>query len=139
MILFVSAVLVFMLVLLFAYLWFTRGGDLGGTNWRLVAYGPENEPILPVNDSTITLEFTSSTELSGSAGCNSYFGVYESGKDSFATESVGMTEMYCMDEALMNQESAYFRALTSARKYELSADRLKLFYNGSALVFEPAP
>ena len=85
-----------------------------------------------LEETEITLKFENKT-LSGSAGCNGYGGGPDSGSYS-ATKSgtleipvVAITEMWCMSpEGVMEQETAYVTALTSAATYVVEGDRLEI-------------
>jgi heat shock protein HslJ len=111
--------------------------SLDGTQWVLVAL--EGEP--PLRGKAPSAEF-SGDQISGSAGCNHYFGTYAVSGDDITISDVARTEMYCMDpEGVMDQEEAFVAALTSAASYRLAGARLELLdATGSViLAFEPPP
>lgn len=106
------------------------GGSLEGTVWVLESY--DGQSVIPGTE--ITAEFAGG-EVSGSAGCNRYFGSYESDKDKLTFSVLGQTEMYCMDpEGAMDQESAFLRLLGGTASYQASGERLELFDAGGASV-----
>ena len=109
---------------------------LDGTQWNLIFY--RKSAVIP--GTQITAQFQNG-EVNGTAGCNSYFGIYQVEGDSISFDQIGMTEMYCMDpEGVMEQETFYLQALAVAQGYEITADgRLTIFLGGhETLTFEPA-
>jgi heat shock protein HslJ len=87
-------------------------GELAGTAWRL-----ENlKGAPPVAGSEVTLEFTEPGKAAGRASCNRYFGSVEVRGEEITFSALGSTMMAC-DEALMNQEQRYLRALEGAVRY----------------------
>ena len=116
------------------------GGDrqsadpLAGTSWRLLFY--RKSTVLEGTETTIHFE---NGEISGSAGCNSYFGMYQINGQNITTSQIGATEMYCDEPAgLWEQEVFFLETLGDAQRYELSEGRLMIFRSdGEALTFEP--
>jgi heat shock protein HslJ len=117
---------------------------LDGTPWRLDSYlNSQGEMVSVLPDSEVTAEFQAG-QVTGSAGCNSYFGSYESDGSSLTLGAIGMTEMYCAPEALMDQEGAYLAALESAASYQIAEGKLQIANadGETALTFsvlEPVP
>jgi heat shock protein HslJ len=68
------------------------GPSLEGRQWVLVTL----EGKLPPTGTAPSAEF-SADQISGSAGCNHYFGTYVVSGGSITISDVGSTEMYCMD------------------------------------------
>jgi heat shock protein HslJ len=96
--------------------------SLEGTQWSLVTLA--GKP--PLAGTEPSAEFTAD-EMSGSAGCNHYFGTYEVSGSDFAIGTVASTEMWCMDpEGVMDQEQAFLAALASVASYRLDGERLEL-------------
>jgi putative lipoprotein len=115
----------------------TGGDELHDTSWLAVQIG--SLPATPGVRSTAAFE---DGQISGSGGCNSYSGTYEAelsaglyggGTDTISIRGIGSTEMAC-DEEVMSQEAAFFDALTSAKSYRLSRDRLEFVGEGGVLV-----
>ncbi len=113
----------------------STGTDLVGTTWRLVEYGPVDNPVAAVMDPPVTATFETGGKLGGMAGCNSYFATYTLDGQSFSTSGVGSTEMACLDEQRMQQETAYLAALQAATALERAGDRLMIDYEGGRLHF----
>ncbi len=114
------------------------GASLAGTQWALLALN--GQP--PVGGTAPTAEF-SETEISGSTGCNHYFGSYEVAGSDLTIGQVGMTEMYCVDpEGVMEQEQAFLAALMSVASYRMTENRLEMLNSTGGVVLEfaaPAP
>ena len=113
------------------------GPSLDGTQWVLVAL--EGEP--PLTGTAPSAEF-SADQISGSTGCNHYFGPYTVSGSDITVGDVARTEIGCTDPAgVMDQEEAFLAALASAASYRLSGARLELLdaTGGVILAFEPPP
>jgi heat shock protein HslJ len=99
------------------------GGDLTGQIWALSELN--NKTLVP--DTGISAQFTSDGKVSGSAGCNQYFGTYSvSGNSIIFPSPMGSTMKMCA-QAVMDQETAYLNALSEAKTYSVKADQLILF------------
>jgi heat shock protein HslJ len=82
------------------------------------------KPLEP--GSAITAQFTSDGQVGGSAGCNRYSGTYTVSRNSISFSSpMASTRMMC-EQAVMDQESAYLKALGDAKTYSASEDELTL-------------
>jgi heat shock protein HslJ len=93
------------------------------TEWVLTSLGDS----APIEGRKITLNFGQAS-LEGSGGCNTYGGSYTAFGDSLRLEGVYWTEMACMEpEGIMEQEQAYFQALSAAATYRLDGDRLEVY------------
>lgn len=108
------------------------GEDFVGSEWRLVSLNA----TAPIGSQPITLIFRNETELGGSAGCNSYFGTYTLMGETFTTSSVGSTMMACMEEGVMEQESAFLQLLNEGGLLARSGDELTLTNASGTLKFE---
>jgi len=110
----------------------TQGGDLEGRSWTLASLAGA-EVI-----GTVTVTFNEG-QLSGSAGCNSYFGSYQLDGQSITIGPMGMTEMFCMDEGVMDQEMAFLAALGQASSFNVEGDSLTIETGAGPLVFVVTP
>jgi heat shock protein HslJ len=111
--------------------------SLEGTHWALVTL--RGEP--PLTGTTPSAEF-SADQLSGSTGCNHYFGTYQVSGSDITISDVARTEMYCADpEGVMDQEDAFVAALASVASYRLTGEQLELLdaTDTAILAFEPPP
>jgi heat shock protein HslJ len=105
--------------------------SLDGTSWTLTAYGDTS----PLPNTTIDITFEGG-ELSGSAGCNHYFGSYETSGNTISISDVSATEMFCTGpEGVMEQETAYLSALSAAKTFQISGGLLQIAGSGDDLTF----
>jgi heat shock protein HslJ len=114
-----------------------NGPALQDTPWTLVTLG--GEP--PLSGTVPSVEF-STDEISGSAGCNTYFGAYTVDGSEITIGDVASTEMWCEEPAgVMDQEQAFLAALRSAAGYRLTGAQLDLLdaTERVILTFEPRP
>ena len=71
------------------------------------------------------ITFAKSGQFFGSTGCNRYFGQYLSeGPDIEVVGNVGMTRMYCHNQA--EQEQLLAREIVKIKKFEVRGNRLTL-------------
>lgn len=112
---------------------FSRTYTLVGTSWRLQSLG--GEAVIATEG--ITLSFDEAGTVSGLGGCNSFGGSYTLADNTILFSPLVSTEMACVDEAIMQQEQAFYEALASLTGYEQDAKQLRLFYGeGQVLVFD---
>jgi len=117
---------------------------LEGTLWKLDGYlNSQGEWVSVLPGTEVTVKFDAG-QVGGSAGCNSYFGPYERSDNSLTFGVIGVTETYCVPEALMDQEGAYLAALESVASYQIADSELWVANaEGETVltfsVLEPAP
>lgn len=117
-----------------------KGGaaDFEDREWVLESYGePGNaQPVLEGSEITATFD-SEIRDVSGSAGCNSYFGDYNVDNGELSILNVGNTEMACLEpEGVMDQEQQYLQLLMLAESYEIEDGKLHITCSdGSVLVF----
>ena len=100
----------------------TNSSSLQGARWVLVTL----EGKSPLTGTAPSAGF-SADQISGSAGCNTYFGTYEVSGSEFSISDLAVTEMWCMEpEGVMDQEMDYLAALSSVATYEINRDTLTL-------------
>ncbi|MCU0482314.1 MAG: META domain-containing protein, partial [Anaerolineae bacterium] len=87
---------------------------LANSEWILVSYGTLDAPVTPIAEAPITLKFADDGTVAGSGGCNSYSSGYTLVDSAITFDAVISTEMACMTDGVMAQESAYYGALASA-------------------------
>jgi heat shock protein HslJ len=106
------------------------GGVITGVVWVLDGLNG----AAPVAGTTITAEFTADGKVAGSAGCNRYSGGYTvSGSGIQFSDALASTMMAC-EQAVMDQESAYFQALAAAKSFTVKDDQLTLKDAGGKVV-----
>src|SRR3954468_16338287 len=98
-----------------------RPSVLTGKIWVLTGL----EGKAPLAGTSITSEFTQAGAVSGSAGCNRYGGTSRPVGRTIRISSISSTEMACRPR-IMAQESAYLKALGSARRYRVDGAKLTL-------------
>ncbi|HOW98315.1 MAG TPA: META domain-containing protein [Kiritimatiellia bacterium] len=109
------------------------------TEWILKSLGPVGAETPIIANSRVELRFACDDTFSGNSGCNSYSGQFSATDAGDITiGQTAMTEMACLDAALMDQEARYIGALTRVTRFEREDDTLRLYYNGGAedLYFE---
>jgi putative lipoprotein len=91
-----------------------------------------------IGGSDVTLEFGEDDFAGGSGGCNSYGTQYQVTNGSVSFGEIESTLIACLEEGVMEQESAYFNALHTVGEFEMMEDELLIRYNdgGSVLIFE---
>jgi putative lipoprotein len=106
--------------------------SLAGTTWRAVSVAG----AAPVAGHEPTLAFADD-KVSGSTGCNQYFGGYTSADGTIALTGVGMTLMGC-DNAIGAIEAKYTQALSAATSVAIDdGGQLLLSGPGGDLLFRP--
>ena len=94
---------------------------LTGKVWVLTALLGKS----PLQGTEVTSEFTASGNVSGTAGCNRYGGRFTSSGRSLRLSSLVSTQMACVT-AIMAQEAAFLKALSSTRSYAVEGATLTL-------------
>jgi len=77
-----------------------------------------------IDRSHLTMRIGADGRISGTAGCNRYFGQVSVTAESIETRAISATRRACYGEALQKQEAGYLRALDSARVWHIGADDL---------------
>lgn len=101
--------------------------DLNGTTWTLLELD-EDQPALA--DTAVTLSFAGD-QLNGSGGCNNYNGSFTLGADNPFVMTIGpvvSTQMACPDP-ILNQETAYLKALQTVNQWGYWIGKLVLYYD----------
>jgi len=107
---------------------------LEGTSWKLIYV----QKHLVTDGITITAAFQDGA-VSGSSGCNSYSGSYETDEKEISFGPLASTLMACMDpDDVMEQESQYLAWLQEAQTFSVTQGELMIFrHDGEALTFVP--
>ena len=108
------------------------GDTLDGTSWELMAYGETK----PIPGTTITATFENG-QMSGSAGCNTYFGSYQLNGDKMWVVDMAMTEMACLEpEGALEQELVFAELMRGAQTFQLANGQLQILgADGEVLTF----
>jgi heat shock protein HslJ len=108
-----------------------------GTTWALDRYKAADGTMTPILPATAVTVLFENGNLTGSAGCNSYFGSYAmEGANGITIGPLGSTLMFCGEPGVMEQETAYLTLLQSAVSYEVSGAQLILSDAGGMPVLE---
>ena len=120
--------------------------QLIGKKWILWSLVSGGQKVLLSDDTRITVQFEDDGEVSGSGGCNTFFGEYQAsgeyqifGKSVEGSEfqmgvggsiyfgPIAQTEMACPDTGRMDREKQFFAALQQVTQFEVTSESLKLF------------
>jgi heat shock protein HslJ len=99
--------------------------------WDLVRYGPVGSEAAVLNDRQVSIDFTSDGKISGSGGCNRYFGGWgflEGTKDAIRIWRTGSTKMAC-EGPIMTQEYRYLEELSRVSTFTTEGKELRLYYD----------
>ena len=106
-----------------------------GTNWTLDSLYTGDAVSSVITGTTITAVFGEDGRVTGSAGCNNYFGSYTATGKSLLIGSTGSTKMNCPGRGIMLQEGSYLASLGKTASYTISGNRLSLAdANGATLL-----
>jgi len=97
------------------------GTDLAGTHWTMTEIN--GQPML--DNAPVTMEFGDS-EVGGKAACNSYFATYTVNGNQLTFDAIGQTEMYCMDEGVMDMETLFLRSLSKTDSFMIDGDQMTI-------------
>ena len=114
---------------------------LDDTKWFLRSYGEQNDLAAIIEDTEITATFNSTkSEVSGSAGCNTYFARYEVAGSNLSIFEMGWTEMACVSpEGIMEQEQEFLSLLANAQSFQADDTTLTVICSeGQTLYFTAA-
>jgi heat shock protein HslJ len=117
-----------------------QGTALSGTRWVLISL--KGEALIEGKE--ITLRFgpgaVGGAAIEGSGGCNTYGGIYTASGESLTLSEMYWTEIGCVEpKGIMEQEQAFFQALSTAATYRIArdagaGDRLELYDEGETRV-----
>jgi heat shock protein HslJ len=96
--------------------------SLVGPDFRLKSIG--GKPV--VEGTTLSAAFSSAGQVSGSAGCNRYFGSARVSPGSLSVGPLASTMMACGRDGVMEQESLYLASLQAATSYTIQGGELRL-------------
>lgn len=100
--------------------------SLAGSSWNVIALNNQTGGVQSVLiDSDPTLIFDEDLGVSGSTGCNNFFGIYSTDGGAIEFSGLGATEMYC--ETTAEQEVWMMTALADATTYSVNSQTLELF------------
>jgi heat shock protein HslJ len=102
--------------------------SLTGTDWRLTRYNNGKQALVsPLRGTEPDLMLGEDGSLQGAGGCNRFRGGYTLNRDWLAFGPIASTRMACPEpDGVMEQESAYLRALETVAKYRIEGGELTL-------------
>jgi heat shock protein HslJ len=103
----------------------------------LESYGEQGNLQAVLAGTRVTATFDSAEdEVTGSAGCNTYFGDYQISGNDLSIPMIANTEMYCLEpEGVMEQENRYLSAMRAAENYQIQNGKLRITAGSRVLVF----
>ncbi len=106
---------------------------LSQTVWQLIEIeGSDFENLTKV---WLKFENDDEKKVSGYAGCNRFFGVYEISDNNLKFGNLASTKMFCPE---MELESSFLKRLADVDRFEVSDSKLSLFSEKEKiLVFQP--
>ena len=119
----------------------TPDSMLDDTKWFLRSYGEQNNLEAIIEGTEITATFNSAeSEISGSAGCNTYFARYEVRGSKLSIFEMAWTEMACVSpEGVMEQEQEFLSLLANAQSFQADDTTLTIMCSdGRQLYFTTA-
>jgi heat shock protein HslJ len=110
---------------------------LEDTKWFLRSYGEQNNLQALIEDTEITATFNSvKGEVSGTAGCNTYFARYEVQGNKLSILEMAWTEMACVSpEGVMEQEQEFLAILANAQSFQADDTTLTIFCSGGQQLY----
>ena len=108
-----------------------------GTSWRLTEANGEGTPA----GAEMTIAFPRARVLTGTAGCVSYYGVYDASGNDLLVAQLGANYDDCAEgENLEGAEEAYSEYFSTLSDFWLEGETLRLYTRqGDVLLFEAAP
>ncbi len=102
--------------------------DLSGTSWQVISYNNGKQAVVSVTLGTeLTAQFGEDGELNGNAGCNDYFGPYDTNGNTISMGPLGATRKACEEpEGVMEQETQYLQALETAATYKIDGNKMEM-------------
>ena len=125
-----------LIVLAFCLFGCNQSIPLENTKWMLEQYGESKNLTTVLEETEITAMFDSvEGRVTGSAGCNNYFGSYElDGKKLTLSGPIGSTRMSC-GEHIDKQEYEYLTKLETAESYQIKNNELQINCGEQVLIF----
>lgn len=115
------------------------GADpFGSTVWQLVSGTADGTALVLVDGHLVTLVVENGA-VGGTSACNSYGGDITIENGVVTIGPTFMTEMYCVEDGVMDLEAAYHVALNRINKVALDGDELVLTGTGVELRFVAQP
>jgi heat shock protein HslJ len=99
---------------------------LPGSSWVVTGYNNGKQAVVSTLSGTdLTANFGADGTLSGNGGCNEYSATYQIEGDKISIGPAVSTKKAC-EQAVMDQETQYLTALTTAAAYRIDGSKLEL-------------
>jgi heat shock protein HslJ len=95
--------------------------DLNGTSWTLTSI--QGKPVLSSTQPDLSFD---NGQASGTGSCNGFGGSYTLSGNKLTFGPLMSTMMACNPPEVMDQEQAYFSALSATASYRVEGNRLTL-------------
>jgi len=106
----------------------SSGMLLTQNTWTLQSYVDSAGVLVPVIPGTaVTARFKTDGTMSGSGGCNTYNASYTTKDLAISIFQPEMTEIYCENSRVMQQEAAYLNDLVKAKELRVNELNLNLY------------
>jgi heat shock protein HslJ len=109
--------------------------DLVGPTWTVTSVAGQDT----VAASRPTMMFGADGRVQGTGSCNSYGGPYQLDGDAIEVGDLASTMMLCVDQAIANQETAFFAALGGAQTWRIDETGHLILDGVSKIVAEARP
>ena len=96
--------------------------------WTLQSFVDSRGVLVPAIPGTpVTARFKTDGTISGSGGCNRYNSSYTTKDLAISISEPDMTEIYCDNSRVMQQEAAYINDLSKAEELRVNESNLNLY------------
>ncbi|HSN74885.1 MAG TPA: META domain-containing protein, partial [Anaerolineae bacterium] len=115
---------------------------LTGTRWNVVNINNGSGIVSLAPGTSITMDFGTDGQVTGSSGCNTYFASFSLNGNAISIGQPGATSLFCAEPAgVMDQEQAFLAALQAAATFRVTGTTLELNTAGGqiAVVANQAP
>jgi heat shock protein HslJ len=101
---------------------------LPGTSWIVTGYNNGKQAVVSTMAGTdLTANFGIDGKLSGRAGCNNYSATYQAEGTKITIGPAVSTKKFCANpEGVMDQETQYLAALSTAAMYRIDGSKMEL-------------
>ena len=101
------------------------------SNWEVEYICSDNKEMSPPADHQATLAFLGDSKISGTTGCNRFFGEFSVKGENLNFDNVGSTRMMCPDMAF---ETAFIDAIAKTCSYTIKGENMTLMDNSGNIV-----
>jgi len=101
---------------------------LEGPLWQLTMLNDGQDAVTSLPEGVVISAQFGDGRVSGSGGCNQYFGDYTVNGGELTVSGIGATKMFCGEpEGVMDQEALFLQALEKAARFEIREQSLTVF------------